>query len=75
MVTRQQKQTRKVLAGKHAFVSREQFPCGKLPTNKEIIERLLHEPNWYKEAAAKFVADESANIWRCVMCALFILLL
>jgi len=53
----------KVLHSGHAFHSKEKLPSEKLPTKRDVIERVLNEENFLQQSAARVVAKELINIW------------
>lgn len=63
MRTRNQLQVEKVLHKDYVFRSKSIFPDGKLPTAKDVLQRVLHEDNWTKENTARKIALELVNHW------------
>ena len=63
MKTRQFKQ--KFLHGDHTFNAAIMFSSGKLPTYKELIERVLYKNNWTKQQTSALIARELA--WSLVV--------
>ena len=59
METRQFKQ--KFLHGDHTFNAAKKFSSGKLPTYKEVIERVLCKNNWTKKQTSALIAQELAR--------------
>ena len=53
----------KILHSGHVFHSNEKLPSEKLPTKRDVIERVLNEENFLKQSAAGVVAKELINIW------------
>jgi len=53
----------KVLHSGHVFRSKEKLPSEKLPTKRDVIERVLNEENFLQQSAAGVVAKELINIW------------
>ena len=50
--------------GKYTFDSKDSFPYrGMLPTNREVLQRLLHEENWRTKQAADVVAQQLQEHW------------
>ena len=52
-----------VLHSGHVFHSKEKLPSEKLPTKRDVIERVLNEKNFLQQSAAGVVAKELINIW------------
>ena len=47
----------------HVFHSKEKLPPEKLPTKRDVIERVLNEENFQQQSATGVVAKELINIW------------
>jgi len=45
------------------FHSKEKLLSEKLPTKRDVIERVLNEENFLQQSAAGVVAKELINIW------------
>ena len=52
-----------ILHSGHVFHSKEKLPSEKLPTKRDVIERVLNEENFLQQFAAGVVAKELINIW------------
>ena len=63
MATRQSLRTVKVLHSGDTFTSCENFPSGVLPTERQVIERILYFKNFHTMDAANDVAKEVYNRW------------
>jgi len=63
METRQSNVVKKTLHGDIMFCSKKSFPEGKLPTGKDVIERILHQKNWTKPTTASQIAQELIDQW------------
>ena len=62
MLTR--KKITKVMHGGHTFTEVDQFPDGgKLPTGKDVVQRVLYKKNPYTHATAYEVAQELIELW------------
>ena len=45
------------------FQSTDQFLEGVLPTNRHVLQRLLHEQNWHGENAVQTALKKLFKIW------------
>ena len=54
METREFKQ--KFLHGDHTFNATKKFSNGKLPTYKEVMERVLYKNNWTRKQTSALIA-------------------
>lgn len=61
MLTR--RKVNKVLHGGHSFIEEKAFPAGKLPTAKDVIQRMLHENNQYTRRTAESISQELNDHW------------
>jgi len=52
----------KILHSGHVF-HKEKVPSEKLPTKRDVIERVLNEANFLQQSAAGVVPKELINIW------------
>ena len=59
----------KVLHSGYVFHSKEKLPSEKLPTKRDVIERILNEENFLQQSAAGVVAKELINI--CIFCNVY----
>ena len=53
----------KVLRSGYVIMSKKQFQERKLPTKKDVIERVLREDNFFFKSAAGFIAKELIDHW------------
>ena len=53
----------KVLYSGHVFVSKKKFQKRKLPTKKDVIERVLEKDNFLQKSAAGIVAKYLIDYW------------
>ena len=47
----------------YTFQSTDQFPEGVFPTNRDILQSLLHEQNWHGKNAVQTVSKELFKTW------------
>ena len=66
--TRQLKQ--KCLHGDHTFNAAKTFSSGKLPTRKELVERVLYKDNWAKQQTSALITQELAD--HCLWCNVYL---
>jgi len=52
----------KILHSGHGF-HKEKLPSEKIPTKRDVIERVLNEENFLQQSAAGVVAKELINVW------------
>ena len=52
----------KILHSGHVF-HKEKLPSEKLPTKRDVIERVLNEEEFLQQSAAGVAAKELINIW------------
>jgi len=53
----------------HVFHSKEKLPSEKLPTKRDVTERVLNEEKFLQQSAAGVVAKELINVW--VFCSAY----
>ena len=46
-----------------SFTAKKNYLSEKLPTKRDVIERVLNEENFLQQSAAGVVAKELINIW------------
>ena len=59
----------KVLLSGHTFKSMKEFPPGVLPTNREVICRVLNEEKFLQYEAAHTVAEKLVQL--CICCNVY----